>query len=264
MKVRALLFAVFLALIATVARRAGACGVSASGAPAGICDASEVLDEKAAAARNRIGVSYGYTSTILFFSDDLRAPTVRHAVMASFEHPMPKHWTLELGAGSLLGGYLDTDVGRATFSPGVLAGVSLSHLIIQPTGSSSSSRPAFGGSGYARPFVLISFALAGVWAQTHLDSVTSVYVAFDISAAIAAGASIKIARHAITPFIAGRLFGGPVFWTHEGSTVLGTDAYKYSLGPGLALSFEHARVGLTFGASVLGEKNLRAGVSVSF
>jgi hypothetical protein len=240
-----------IALLAARARRAEACGVSSSGAPAGICDASEVLDEKAAAARDRIGVSYGYTSTILFFSDGLRAPTERHAVMASFEHPLPKHWTLELGAGSLVGGYLDTDVGRATFSPGVLAAVSLSHLVIQPTGQ-------------ARPFVLVSFALAGVWAQTRLDSVTSDYAAFDISAAIAAGASIKFARHAITPFLAGRVFGGPVFWTHEGQSVLGTDAYKYSLGPGLALSFDHARVGLSFGASLVGEKNLKAGMSVSF
>src|SRR5207302_392822 len=71
--------AVALGLVALFSeRRADACGVSASGAPAGICDASEVLDEKASAAKNRIGVSYGYTSTVLFF-DTLRAPTERHA-----------------------------------------------------------------------------------------------------------------------------------------------------------------------------------------
>lgn len=244
-------FAFALAGVTARARHADACGVSASGAPAGICDASEVLDEKAAAARDRVGASYGYTSTVLFFSNDLRAPTERHAVMASFEHPLPKRWTLELGAGSLLGGFLDTPTGRATYSPGVLADASLSHLIIPST-------------GYARPFVLLSFTLAGVWAQTHLEGVTSDYVAFDFSAAVAAGASIKFARHSITPFLAGRLFGGPVFWTYQGSSVLGTDAYKYSLGPGLALSFDHGRVGLSFGASLLGEKSLRGGVSVSF
>ncbi len=250
MRSRALAVFTF-AFFALRSPHAHACGVSASGAPAGICDASEVLDEKAAAAKNRVGVSYGYTSSILFFSNDLRTPTERHAVMASFEHPMPKRWTLEVGAGSLVAGFLDTPIGRATFSPGVLASVSLSHLIVPST-------------GYARPFVLLSFTLAGVWAPTQLDGTTSDYVAFDFSASVAAGASIKFGRHALSPFIAGRLFGGPVFWTYQGSTVLGTDAYKYSLGPGLAASFEHGRVGLSLGAGLLGEKSLRGGVSVSF
>ncbi len=232
---------------------ARACGVSASGAPAGICDASSVLDEKAAAARDRVGVSYGYTDSILFFSDGLRAPTERHALMASYEHPLKNHFTLEFGAGSLLGGYLLTDLGKATFAPGVLADVSLSHLIVQ-------------SRGYARPFVLLSFSLAGVWSQTSLPMQTNQtpYVAFDFSASVASGVSLKMGTHAITPFIAGRLFGGPVFWAHNGSNVVGTDAYKYSLGPGLALSIAHSRVGLSFGASLFGEKNLRGGLSVSF
>lgn len=245
---------------------ASACGVSASGAPAGICDASEVLDAKAAAARDRIGVSYGYTDSILFFSDGLRAPTERHAVMASYEHSLKNHYTLEFGAGSLLGGYLLTDPSaqsagagpaKATFSPGVLADVSLSHLIIQ-------------SRGYAQPFVLLSFSLAGVWTQTTLPpknesaQTQTPYVALDFSAAMAAGISLKVGTHAITPFIAGRLFGGPVFWTHAGSNVVGTDAYKYSLGPGLSVSIAHSRLGFGFGTSLFGEKNLRGGLSVSF
>jgi hypothetical protein len=249
---RALVVAlVVLALFAP--RTARACGVSASGAPAGICDASSVLDEKAAAARDRIGVSYGYTDSILFFTNNLRAPTERHAVMASYEHPLKNHFTLEIGAGSLLGGYLLTDLGKATFAPGVLADVSLSHLIVQ-------------SHGYAQPFVLLSFSLSGVWSQTSyaFSTTQTPYVAFDFSASVATGFSIKIKTHAITPFIAGRLFGGPVFWADRGSNVLGTDAYKYSLGPGLAVSIAHSRIGLSVGASLFGEKNLRGGASVSF
>jgi hypothetical protein len=219
---------------------ARACGVSASGAPAGICDASDILDEKAGAARNRVGLSYGYTSSIIFFSDGTRAPTERHALMASFEHPMRGHWTLEVGAGSLLAGV----IGPASFDPGVLADVSLSHLIVQQ-------------GPYYSPFVLLSFALAGVWART---TGTTDYWAFDFSASVAAGMSVKVGRHNVTPFIAGRLYGGPVFF--QGA--VGTDAYKYALGPGLALSFEHSRVGLSFGGSVFGEKSVKGGISVSF
>ena len=231
---------------------ARACGVSASGAPAGICDASDALDEKAAAAKDRIGVSYGYTSTVLFFND-LRAPTERHAVMASYEHPMKGHWTLEAGAGSLLSGFLLTPSGKANFAPGVLADVSLSHLVVAPR-------------GYARPFLLLSFSLAGAWAQTSIaeTSATANYVALDFSFTAAAGASVKLGKHAITPFIAGRLFGGPAFWSYAGNSELGGDAYHYALGPGLALSFFHSRVGVSFGASLLGEKSAKAGISVAF
>jgi len=229
--------------------RAYACGVSASGAPAGICDASEVLDEKASAAKNRIGASYGWTSTILFL-DKLRAPTQRHAAMLSFEHPLKGHWTLEFGAGSLLAGFLETPTGRATFQPGVLAGVSLSHLVLA-------------SSGYAKPFILTSFALAGVWSRTTGAS-SADYFAFDFSFDVATGIVLKVGRQAISPFLAGRVFGGPVFWHYQGQDVTGGDAYHYSLGPGLAFSFEHSRVGLSFGGSVFGEKNAKAGVSLAF
>lgn len=250
-------------MVAVLARAdaARACGVSASGAPAGICDASDVLDEKAGAARDRVGLSYGYTSSVIFF-DDVRAPTERHAVMASYEHPfaMPfgkpgkrGGWTLELGAGSLVAGFLATPSGHATFSPGVLADVSLSHLLVAST-------------GYARPFFLLSFALAGVWSRTTITetSATADYTAFDVSATAALGVSMKLGAHALLPFLAGRLFGGPVFWTYAGHGELGTDAYKYSLGPGLALSLFHSRIGVSFGASLLGEKSAKAGLSVAF
>lgn len=239
-----------VALVAFVPR-ARACGVSASGAPAGICDASDVLDEKSAAARDRIGVSYGYTSSVLFFSNNLRAPTERHALMASYEHPMKNHFTLEVGAGSLIAGFLDTPIGRASFSPGGLVDVSLSHLVIQPR-------------GYAQPFLLLSLTLAGVFAETSLSNLTTTYGALDFSAAVAAGASIRIKTHAVTPFIAGRLFGGPVFWTYKSQPTLGTDAYKYSLGPGLAVSIAHSRLSLSAGASLVGERNLKFGLSASF
>jgi hypothetical protein len=170
-------------------------------------------------------------------------------------------WTLEFGAGSLLGGYLLTNATKATFTPGVIADVSLSHLIVAP-------------HGYASPFLLLSFTLAGVWSRTTTPDTSTEpdYLAFDFSADLAAGVSMKIKRQAITPFLSARLFGGPVFWTHRSgaadqaaqSTVLGSDAYHYALGPGVAVSLERSRVGLSMGCSLLGEKNLRAGISVAF
>ena len=230
--------ALAVALVLSLPSVARACGVSGSGAPAGICDASEVLEEKQSASKDRLGLSYGFTSSVLFFSapvlGNTRAATERHTVMASYEHPFKGRWTLELAAGSLLGGHL----GSAQFTPGVLAAVSLSHLIIPPRGR------------YVAPFVLTSFTLAGGWAEAQTD-----YVAFDFAFSVAAG----MTYHSVTPFVVARIYGGPVFY--EGTT--GSDAYHYAVGPGVAVSLAHGRIGLSIGSSVFGEKNIKGGFTVT-
>ncbi len=260
MTLRKIAVAAVAAILVLLGDDARACGVSASGTP-GLCDASAAIDEKRALSRDRVGASYGYTNSVLFFSDGFRAPTERHVAMASWEHPLPSRWTFSVTAGALLGGHLAT----ATFRPGFLAAVSLSHLLVAP-------------SGYAKPFLLSSFTIAGMYAQTAEAeaSATTDYTAFDFSFGLTAGVAVrptnKIAATltTITPYIAGRLFGGPVFWAHQdpqtgnNANVLGTDAYKYSLGPGLALSLFRSRFALYLDGSVFGERNVKVGASVSF
>lgn len=224
---------------------AHACGVSASGTP-GLCDASAAIDDKRAQSRDRIGASYGFTSSVLFFSDGFRAPTERHVVMGSWEHPLPRHWTFSVDAGALLGGTL----GAASFRPGFLAAVHLSHLLVAP-------------SGYSSVFLLTSFTLAGMYASTTELGVVEDYAAFDFSFGMTAGVPVRAGPSAVlTPFLSGRLFGGPTFWSHDHQSVLGTDAYKYSLGPGLALTL-FRRLSLNLDGSVFGERAFRFGASVS-
>ncbi len=229
-------------------RPARACGVSASGTP-GLCDAAAVLDENRASSRDRLGASYGFTSTVLYFSDGFRAPTQRHVVMGSYEHKLPGRWTFGVDAGALVGGHL----AGSFFSPGVVAAVSLSHVLVA-------------SSGYASPFLLSSFTLAGMYAKTTDQgtgqSPATDYAAFDLSFGMTAGVPLRTVLGVVTPFLTGRLFGGPVFWSHDGS-VLGTDAYKYALGPGLGLSLFRARLLVDVDGSVFGERSVRVGLSVS-
>lgn len=226
---------------------ARACGVSASGTP-GLCDASAILDENRASSRDRVGASYGFTTTVLYFSDGFRAPTQRHVVMGSYEHKLPGRWTLGVDAGALVGGHLADSL----FSPGFVAALSLSYVLVP-------------SSGYATPFLLSSFTAAGMYAQTT-DSTgqgpATDYAAFDLSFGMTAGVPLRTGLGVVTPFLTGRLFGGPVFWSHEGG-VLGTDAYKYALGPGLGLSLFRARLLLSVDGSVFGERSVRVGLSLA-
>jgi hypothetical protein len=238
---------------------ARACGVGAPGAPAGVCDASEVLDAKVAAARrDRFGVSYGHTDTVLFFGDGRRAEATRNAAVLVWEHRLAPRWTLQIGLGSLLGGSVtQTTPGGvpSTFQPGVLGSVGLTHRIFE----------AEGGAVDGRPFLLatytLSFALTTTKSASAAAEQPTAYSAFDLRLGLILGTTVA---KVFTPYLAARVFGGPIFWTYAGSSVVGTDAYKYELGGGLAVSVVKGRLALFVDGSVLGERDVRGGASLSF
>jgi len=237
---------------------ARACGVGAPGAPAGVCDASEVLDAKVAAARrDRFGVSYGHTDTVLFFGDGRRADATRNAAVLVWDHRLGSRWTLQIGLGALLGGSVtQTTPGgvTSTFRPGVLGSVGLTHRVFE----------ADGGAVDGKPFLMttytLSFALTTTQGAGGAEQPTA-YSAFDVRLGVILGTTLA---KTFTPYLATRVFGGPIFWTYQGASVLGTDAYKYELGGGLAVSLVRARLALFVDGSVLGERNVRGGASLSF
>lgn len=239
-----------------------ACGVGAPGAPAGVCDASEVLDAKVAAARrDRFGISYGHTDTVLFFGDGKRAEATRNAAVLVWEHRVASRWTLQIGLGSLLGGSLATNVpGGATsnFRPGVLGSVGLTHRVFE----------AEGGAVDGKPFLMTTYTLSFALTTTQppagagaSEQPPTAYSAFDLRLGLILGTTIA---KTFTPYLAARVFGGPIFWTLAGSSVVGTDAYKYEIGGGLAVSLVKNRLALFVDGSVLGERDVRGGASLSF
>lgn len=240
-----------------VSSPAWACGVGAPGAPAGVCDASEVLDAKVAAARrDRLGISYGATATALFFGDGRRADATRTAAVVVWEHRLRAGLTLQVGLGSLLGGSLtQTTPGgvTSTFRPGVLGSLGLAHRIFE----------AEGGAVDGKPFLMATYTLSFALATTQgpAAEAPTAYSAFDLRLGLVLGTTIA---RTFTPYVAARVFGGPIFWSYGGASVTGTDAYKYELGGGLAVSLVKGRLALFVDGSAMGERDVRGGASLSF
>jgi len=64
------------------------------------------------------------------------------------------------------------------------------------------------------------------------------------------------------PYVAARLFGGPVNWELNGEDVLGEDIYHYQVAFGAAALF--GKLGVFTEWAGIGEKSLSAGLSYSF
>lgn len=241
-----------LACVATVAARADmarACGVSSPGAPAGVCDASDVLDAKTATARTRrVGASASYATTAMLLSDGTRVDMQREAAVATVSFRADRKTNLEIGGGALIGGSL----GNVSLRPGGLASLSASwHIVDQ--------------RGYAVPFFMLTGGVAAMLASTS-DGKPVGAIDFRVGAIV--GTTVgKPQTATLTPYLAVNFFGGPMFWAHtidasHYGPVLGGDAYHYAVGGGLAASI--SRIGLFAGGSAIGERSLTFGASVSF
>ena len=64
------------------------------------------------------------------------------------------------------------------------------------------------------------------------------------------------------PYVAGHLFGGPVFWKLDGTDVTGTDIHHYQMAIGTALQF--GSVGTFIEWAGVGEKALSVGISYAW
>jgi hypothetical protein len=220
--------------------RARACGVSASGVSS--CSLAE--HDEAERPHWAVGVSGLYTSTRLRFSGHLYADQERYASLGTLAYlPTPK-LVLSFGAGAAFGGSLTLPDGKYEFSPG-------------PTLALGADYRAFDDGRY---FVLLTSSLSFAAARTHLAALASVgYEAFDLRLGAQAGLQLGTV---FRPYLAARVFGGPVFWRYQGEGVSGTDTHHYQLGAGigvrLARSFNLFAEGIP-----LGERALSLGVGLA-
>lgn len=185
----------------------------------------------------------------------------RSTALVTWEHVFSRRWSLQLGAGTLLGGSLVTPIETAVLQPGFLTAVTLTHRVFESEG----------GARDGRPFVLTTYGLSFV--TTRVDGDSRGYTALDFRFGLLVGTTFA---GAVTPYASARLFGGPAFfrWNEGTSTtsVVGTDAYKYEVGGGVVFTVG-ARDGTRHGGTraaffvegaAWGEKSLRGGASVSF
>ncbi len=186
--------------------------------------------------------------TTLRFGGDLRADLEIKAISLSGALPVGKGWTARASIGALLDGSVKPQGGAAhSFEPGGLISVGADRRVRE-------------NSGYA-PSVDLSILLGVTWAKTKdpvTESLTS-YSAADLR--FGARAAWQIAR-GLYPYVAARVFGGPVNWELDGEEVTGSDVHHYNLAVGAAAQF--GPVGLFLEWAGLGEQGLFAGLGTAW
>ncbi len=236
-------FAAFAAALAG-APRARACGVSTAD---GLSSCSLAEHEEETRPRWRLGASGSYTSTAIDFGA-FRGPETRGSVIGSLAYQPTRRWTLQLAAGSTVGGHLVTPAGQYDFQAG-------------PTAAIGASFRALPGT---KPFVILTSNLSFSTAKTEPTGFATggntSYTAFDLRVGAMVGTTIA---QVLSPYAVARVFGGPVYWAYQGEDVTGTDAHHYQLGAGLTF-VAAGRVNVFAEGVPLGERSFAAGTAFAF
>lgn len=218
-----------------------ACGASAGGA-AGISGCSLEAHEEEMRLRWRLGAEYAFTSTGLHFDDGLRVDQIRNASLVTLDYRPLRRVTFEAGAGAFLAGSIRANSLRYAMAPGFVGIVGASWRVLDPDG--------------AIPFVILASQLSYFSSSTAGDVG---YNAFDLRAAAVVGTTIW---EALSPYIVGRAFGGPVYWRYQGAPIVGTDDHHWQVGVGFSLVLVH-RFDVFVEGVPLGELGATAGVGVA-
>ena len=190
----------------------------------------------------------GGFDTTLRFDNDRDVDVEMTAVSISGAWFINDRWTALAGVGLILDGTLQPDDGSVhDVEPGGAATVGMGYS-------------ALSGEGGV-PSVDLSMNLSSSWTQTvaaGTDSRTS-YFAADARLGVRAGWSIGGNFY---PYLAARVFGGPVHWELDGEEVVGSDIHHYQIALGAAA--QTGPVGIFAEWSGLGERAFSAGLSTAW
>jgi hypothetical protein len=167
----------------------------------------------------RLALAAGAVDTTLVFDGAAHVDLRQWSALATASRRLSPALSLQLGAGALLGGWLEDDAGRHDLAPGVVAMASLSWLAVAPRS---------GG-----PFVALTTTLTVAAARTEAGPAGpgAPYQALDLALAGSVGWPIG---GWLAPYAAAKVFGGPVAWERGGAAVTGTDLHHYQVAAGVA------------------------------
>jgi hypothetical protein len=196
----------------------------------------------------RLALSGGWASTTLELSDGTRASLKQATTLASVSWRRSDTFTLQAGAGALLGGSVTDLDGRHLFDPGLVLQASITWLALPPRD---------GG-----PFVATSLGLSFLRATTRSGPgfPSAGYTAAD--AFVSASVGLPIGG-VVSPYLAGKLFGGPVWWRRASGSVTATDAHHYQVAAGVAAALP-GKFDLLAEVAPLGEQAITVAVGRSF
>lgn len=225
-------------------------GTLASASPALAARTPARRPPRTPARRWRLGVNDGaFNSTLLFGA--ARLDVWEQAVLASLQYRASDRWTLQASAGAIVTGALSSGNVSHRMRPGWLYGLAASYRVLD-------------GTGWL-PFVLVSASFSASGTATEASDAPgsghhASLVSVDASAVLTVG---KTFLRALSPYVVGRVFGGPVFWQGEGAQRTGTDAYHYQAGLGLSVAVLQ-RFDAFIEFAPLGERRVSAGAGLAF
>ena len=172
------------------------------------------------------------------------------SVGAALEIRRSPELTLQLAAGSPVGGTLEVAGNRHDLGPGVLLAAGASYRLVDGAG--------------AAPFVVVSGTLgASTFSTDGPAGERSRMNAGDVRAGVVVG---KTLLDLVSPYVVARGFFGPVSFrarvAGQPKDLDGGDAHHYQVGAGLVTAFRG--VDLALEGMPLGEKRVVAALGVSF
>ncbi len=196
----------------------------------------------------QLALGYGQFDTTIRFDGDRDVDTRMSTVSFSAGWIINDRWTARTAAGAIFDGELIPADGTIhDVEQGGLASVGMEYRALVSNG--------------AVPFVDVSLFIGMSWAKTTAPGATIKQDYFATDARLGARTGWNIGD-SLFPFVALRVFGGPVQWKLEGEDVTGSDIHHYQVALGAAAQL--GPVGLFAEWTGLGEKGLNAGLSTAW
>jgi len=222
--------------------------VPSAGGPPSQCYDQHSHGEQNKKAELQLGMGIGTFNSTIRFDDEQDADVKMTTVSISGGRPINDKWTVRAGLGVILNGELKPDGGDVhdARTGGLISlGVEYHALI---------------GSGYT-PFIDFSLFGGGSWTKTTAENSSKKLSYFASDVRLGARAVWNV-RGSFFPYLAARVFGGPVNWELNGKEVTGSDIHHYQLALGTAVQF--GRAGIYAEWAGIGEQALSAGFSMTW
>lgn len=197
-----------------------------------------------------MSASYGQFASELRFSGGPEPAISERMITVSLGRQVAGAWSVRALAGAVLDGELAHGGRTHDVGTGWLVGLAVAH------------RWTLGERYFAT-----AVATAGVsWTRTQEDVGAAQVIAPEVGlravdVRVGALAGVTLAGR-VSPYVLGRVFGGPVSWRLDGDDITGSDQHHYQLGAGVSVALPRA-LSVLVDASAVGERSLSIGLGMA-
>lgn len=202
----------------------------------------------------RASVGLGVSRSDLIFSDGSSFAVKKSSLVYATDFVFSDRFAAEIAAGALLEGSLRLTDGKSTspirsLGPGWVGAASASWTVVK--------------QDHYVPYVVLSGTFAATRTRTRAEPTSGVgsrgsYLGIDFRFGATLGETFW---NVLSPYVAVRVFGGPVITTDADETLLGTDKYHVQPALGALVLLGHGVDFFAEGAPVL-ERGLTAGIGL--